>query len=204
MNEGNIGVGCPIEGMCLGGCSEQVQQEFQHLRSDWWWLFLLGALLMICGLVALIFPALTSLAAVKVLGVVLIIAGIATVIAAFWSGKWSGLLVQLLVGILYLAVGFMITEKPLQSIMALTLFMAAFFMVAGGFRFVAALMIRFPYWGWSLLNGIITFLLGLIIYRNLPQSAIWILGLLVGLELFFHGWTWMAISLAIKKIPAKA
>ncbi len=190
---------------CTAAC-EQLQQEFQHLRSQWWWLFLFGLLLAVCGAAAVIFPALTALgtlAAVVVLGTVLIVAGIATIVAAFWAGKWSGVLVQILAGILYLVVGFMITEKPLESAMTLTLFVATLFIVVGGFRILAALMVRFPYWGWTLLNGIVTFLVGVIIYRHFPQSAIWVIGLLVGLEMLFHGWTWIMLSLAIKRLPEK-
>lgn len=185
---------------------EQLQQEFQHLRSQWWWLFLFGLLLAVCGAAAVIFPALTVLGtftAVVVLGTVLIVAGIATIVTAFWAGKWSGVLVQVLAGILYLVVGFMITEKPLGTAMTLTLFVATLFIVVGGFRILAALMIRFPHWGWALLNGIVTFLVGVIIYRHFPQSAIWVLGLLVGLEMLFHGWTWIMLSLAIKRLPEK-
>ena len=185
-------------------CGEQVRREFQHLKSEWCWLLLYGILLTVCGAAAVIFPALTvltSFATVVVLGVALMIAGIATIIAAFWAGKWSGVLVQLLVGILYVIVGSMITDKPLQSAAALTLFVAAFCIVVGAFRTVAALVVRYPYWGWSLLNGMITLLLGVVIYRQFPESGIWLLGLLVGLEMLFHGWTWIMLSLAIKRIP---
>jgi uncharacterized membrane protein HdeD (DUF308 family) len=197
MNSGNTNVAC--------GC--QLHREFQHIRSEWLWLFLYGILLTVCGGAAVIFPALTvltSFATVMVLGIALMIAGIASIIASIWAGKWSGMLVQLLVGILYVVVGYMITEKPLQSAVTLTLFVAAFCIVIGIFRTVAALTIRYPYWGWSLLNGMITFLLGVIIYRQFPESAVWVLGLLVGLEMLFHGWTWIVLSLAIKKLPAEA
>ena len=188
-------------------CGEQVRREFQHLKSEWCWLLLYGILLTVCGAAAVIFPALTvltSFATVVVLGVALMIAGIATIIAAFWAGKWSGVLVQLLVGILYVIVGSMITDKPLQSAAALTLFVAAFCIVVGAFRTVAALVVRYPYWGWSLLNGMITLLLGVVIYRQFPESGIWLLGLLVGLEMLFHGWTWIMLSLAIRRIPQQA
>jgi uncharacterized membrane protein HdeD (DUF308 family) len=187
--------------------SEQLQQDFQHLRSQWWWLFLFGILLAVCGGAAVIFPALTvlgTLTAVVVLGTVLIIAGIATIVTAFWAGKWSGVLVQILAGLLYLVVGFMITEKPLASAVTLTLFVATLFIVVGGFRILAALLVRFPYWGWALLNGIVTFLVGVVIYRHFPQSAIWVLGLLVGLEMLLHGWTWIMLSLAIRDLPEQA
>lgn len=163
-----------------------------------------GVLLTVCGAAAIIFPPLTlalSFSAVVILGITLMVAGIATIIASLWAGKWSGTMVQLLVGILYLVIGFMITDEPLQSAAALTLFIAAFCIVVGIFRTVGALSLRYPFWGWSLLNGMVTLLLGLIIYRQFPESAIWLLGILVGLEMFFHGWTWIMMSLAIKKIP---
>ena len=140
---------------CAVACGEQLRQEFHHLRRDWFWLFLFGILLVVCGSAAIIFPALTFLMSVAVpvvLGVALMVAGIATIIASFWVGKWSGLLVQLLVGILYVVVGFMVTDKPLQATMAMTMFVAAFCIVVGIFRVVAALTVHYPYWGWSLLE----------------------------------------------------
>jgi uncharacterized membrane protein HdeD (DUF308 family) len=202
--ETDKGVGQPAERVCDVVCVGQLQRDFQHLKSHWIWLLVFGILLTICGVAAVIFPALTILttfAATVVLGIALMVAGIATIIAAFWAGKWSGMLVQLLVGILYLVVGYMITEKPLQSAAALTLFVAAFCIVVGIFRVVATLVLRFPYWGWSLLNGMITFLLGVVIYRQFPASAIWLLGLLIGLEMLFHGWTWIMLSLAVRDLP---
>jgi len=195
--------------MNLSGCvcGEQLKREFHHLRREWMWLFIYGVLLAVCGAAAIIFPPLTALlsvTAVVVLGIALMVAGLATILAALWTGKWSGTMVQLLVGILYLVVGFMVTEKPLEATGALTMFVAAFCIIAGIFRVVSALSLRYPFWGWSLLNGMITLLLGLIIYRQFPESAVWVLGILIGLELFFHGWTWVMLALAIKKIPDEA
>jgi uncharacterized membrane protein HdeD (DUF308 family) len=194
-------------GVCCAGECEQLKREFQHLRSRWCWLFLFGLLLAVCGTAAIVFPlatAATSMIAVIALAVALMVAGMATIVTSVWVGKWSGMLVQMLVGILYLVVGFMVVEHPLKSLVALTLFVAALFIVVGIFRTVAALLIRFPNWGWALLNGLLTFLLGMVIYRHFPQAALWVAGLLVGVEMLFHGWTWIMLSLAIRKIPADA
>jgi uncharacterized membrane protein HdeD (DUF308 family) len=190
---------------CVISCNEQLQQEFRHLRTEWLWLFLYGILLAVCGAAAVIFPALTvmtTFAAIVVLGVALMIGGIATVITSLWAGKWSGMLVQLFVGVLYIMVGFLITDKPLAAAGAVTLIVSAFFIVVGVFRSTAALVVRYPYWGWSLLNGVITFLLGVLIYRHAPADTLWVLGVLVGIELLFNGLNWVMLSLAIKKIPA--
>ena len=184
----------------------QLHEEFRHLKAHWWWFLLLGILLAVSGTAALIFPALTavtSFAAIVILGVSLMVAGTAIIVASFWAGKWSGLLVQLLVGILYLVAGIAIAESPGKSAAILTLFLASMFIVAGAFRAVAALAVRFPHWGWSLLNGIVTLLCGVVIFRHFPESALWVIGVLVGVDMILHGWTWIMLSLAIRNIPVE-
>jgi uncharacterized membrane protein HdeD (DUF308 family) len=182
-----------------------LERELGHLRSSWWCLFLVGLLLMVCGTVALVVPALTvltSFATVVVLGVALLVAGIVTIITSFWAGKWSATLLHLLVGILYVVAGFVIADTPVTAALMLTAFAAALFILVGVYRTLAAFIIRFPQWGWAVLNGVITFLLGVVIYRHFPQSALWLIGVLVGVELLFHGWSWIMLSLAVRKIPA--
>ncbi len=185
------------------GVERIVRHELHHVRSHWWWFLLLGSLLLFCGTLALAFPIITSLFAIRVLSIVLMVAGVATLVGAFWTGKWSGFLVQVLVGILYLGAGFAIEDRPGISILLLTVYVAVMFMVMGAFRVVAAMVLHFPQWGWALLNGCVTFLLGLVIFRQLPQAAVWVLGLLVGLEMLFSGWTWIMLALEIKRIPAE-
>lgn len=145
------GFGQPVQGANVVACSTQLQREFQHLQSNWRWLLILGILLAVCGTLAIISPAMTvmaTLVATILLGATLIVAGIATIAASFWVGKWGGLLVQLLVGLLYVVVGWIIIDTPLRSAGALTLFMAVFFIITGLFRIVAATVMQFTYWGW--------------------------------------------------------
>jgi uncharacterized membrane protein HdeD (DUF308 family) len=52
-----------------------------------------------------------------------------------------------------------------------------------------------------LFNGVITLLLGIVIYRHLRESFLWVIGILVGVELLLNGWSWIMLSLAIRKIP---
>src|SRR5438876_971947 len=112
-----------MKGTTFGAASpapvgEQLRMEFQHLRAAWWCFLLLGILLVLAGSAAIIFPALTILttfAATLVLGIMLMVSGIATIITAFWAGKWSGLLLQLLVGILYVVAGWVIIDEPVKA-----------------------------------------------------------------------------------------
>ena len=178
-----------------------IVHELERLKQHWWWFLVLGVLLVIGGIVALAYPFASSVGIIVVLGTVLIISGVATVVGAFWAGKWSAFFLQLLVGILYVMAGMVIRDVPLESVALLTLFIAASFVVVGVLRVVISLVERFPQWGWALLNGVITMIAGLIIYDSFPSSALWVIGLLVGLELLFNGLTWIMLSLTLRNLP---
>jgi uncharacterized membrane protein HdeD (DUF308 family) len=193
--------------LCEGAACEVLRREFGQLQKKWWWYFLLGVLLETAGAAAIIFPTLTaatSLLAIVFLGALLMVTGIATMIGACWAGRWSGLLLHLFVGILYVAAGFLIMDSPGRSALTLTLLIAVVFIMLGAFRTIGALLLHYSQWGWSLLNGIITLLAGVVIYRHFPQSALWVIGLLVGLEMLFSGWTWVMLSIALRNLPRKA
>lgn len=175
-------------------------EELHRFRKQWWCFTLLGVLTMLCGLVAIAYPLMSSVSVVIVIAAMLIISGIAMVVTAFWTGKWSAFLLQVLVGILYVTLGMMMTDAPLQSTAALTLFVAGMLMIVGIFRIVAALTLRFPQWGWALVNGIVTVMLGLIIYRHFPESALWVIGVFVGVEMLMNGLTWIMLGWEVRNL----
>ena len=183
------------------GVENQLAQEFQHVRPCWCCFLMLGILLVACGAVAIVIPPFFTVITAIVLGIVLMVAGLVTIVSSFWIGKWSGMLLHLLAGIFYLVTGFVVSERPVETALLITLFIAATFIVLGSFRIVSALVVRFPQWGWVLFNGIITLLLGIVIYRHLQQSFLWVIGILVGVELLLNGWSWIMLSLAVRKIP---
>src|SRR5687767_12045590 len=170
-----------------GPAAQAIRHELQHLRDEWWWFFILGILLVIAGIVAMVYPFVSSVVAVTVLGVSLLVSGVATIVTAFWAGKWSALLLQLLIGIFYAVTGFLIMDAPFESTVVLTLVVATMCIVVGIMRSIAAIMLRFPQWGWSLLSGALTALIGIVIYKNLPQTALWVIGTLIGVQLLFDG-----------------
>ena len=176
-------------------------EDIAKLRKHWWWFLVLGILLIAGGVAAIVSPFWSGTMAVLILGAVLIICGVFTIVGAFFAGKWSSFFLQLLLGILYVMAGMVIRDVPLESMAVLTLFIAAAFIVGGIFRIIVSLVERFPQWGWSLVNGLITTLAGLIIYDNYPTTALWVIGLLIGLELLFGGWTWVMVSIAIHRMP---
>ncbi len=187
---------------------ETFEHELTRLRKEWWAFLLLGILLILAGVACISYPFFTSLYVMIFLGVVLMVSGVAMIISAFWVGQWSAFLVQILIGLLYLVAGFVIADAPVKSAAIFTLMIAGFFVIAGGFRIVSALVDKYPQWGWVLFNGIITLILGLIIFKSFKQfsagedaSVFWIIGLLVGIELIFNGWTWVMLSFVVKNLP---
>jgi uncharacterized membrane protein HdeD (DUF308 family) len=184
-----------------------VQHELQHMKKQWFWFLLLGILLAVGGTAAIIVPmatAATSLVAVIVIGLVLMVSGVGMAIGSVWAGKWSGMLLHLLVGVLYVIVGFLIIDRPVAAQVVFTLYIALFFILVGSYRIIASLAVRFPQWGWALLNGVVTLLAGIVIYKHFPQSALWVIGLLVGLEMLFNGWTWIMLALGLRNLPVSA
>ena len=177
--------------------------ELGSLRNQWWCFLLLGVSLVVLGSICIVEPLVPSLASVVFLGFLLIAGGIIQVVSSFWAGKWSGMLLHILIGMLYAVVGYMIVDAPGLTMLLLTKFIAIFLIVSGLFRIVSALVVRFQDWGWVLLNGGVTLLLGVIINRQLPEAALWVIGLFLGIEMLFNGWAWVMLALGLRTV-AKA
>lgn len=175
-----------------------VAEEIRELQKQWKWLLALGIALVLIGSVAIAAPLLATAGVVTVIGVLMLAAGIAQIVSAFSSAKWSGVFVHIMVGVLYGVTGFFVLENTLAGAAALTLLLAAFFVVSGIFRVVFSLRERFLNWGWTLLGGAVSLLLGIIIWRQMPESSLWIIGLLVGIDLIFTGWASIMLAYAVR------
>ena len=173
--------------------------DLQEFSRNWGWFLALGIIMIILGTLALGSALVVTLVSMIFFGWLLIITGVFEGVQSFWQKKWGGFFVHLGVGILYAIVGFMLVANPEASAVALTLLMAIFFIVAGIFRIIAALSMRFPQWGWMLVSGIAALILGVLIWRQWPASGFWIIGLFIGIELIFTGWSWVMLSLAARR-----
>lgn len=176
--------------------------EIQMLRDKWCWFLALGIAMVVLGTIAIGDAVVATEAAVVLFGFVLLGGGVAEIVSAFWAGRWSATLVHLLIGVLYAIVGLLMLDNTEQSAVQLTLIIAFFLMFGGIFRIVFALSERFTGWGWVLLNGAVSLLLGGLIYKQWPTSGLWIIGLFVGIELIFNGWAWIMLSLGLRNAPA--
>jgi uncharacterized membrane protein HdeD (DUF308 family) len=178
--------------------SPSIGHELHALRSQWWCFLAMGIALMILGCVGIVAPLVATFTTVMLFGFLLIAAGITQIVTSFWAGKWTGILLHLLIGILYTVVGFMISDAPVENAILLTKLIAIFLMVTGLFNIVAALLNRFPRWGWVLLNGCVTLLMGLLINRQWPTSGLWVIGLFIGIEMIFNGFAWIMLGIGLR------
>lgn len=175
-----------------------IGHELHALRSQWWCFIAMGIALLVLGVICISAPWLATIGSVVFFGFLMIAGGLTQIVSSFWAGKWSGMLLHLLIGILYTVVGFMISDAPVENAILLTKMIAIFLIVAGLFNIVAALLHRFHRWGWILLNGCVTLLMGLLINRQWPGSGLWVIGLFVGIEMIFNGWGWIMLGIGLK------
>jgi uncharacterized membrane protein HdeD (DUF308 family) len=173
----------------------------EEVRRNWFWFLALGIALIVLGVLALGAPWLVTVASVLLFGWLLLFAGVAEAVGAFWARRWSGFFLHLLGGVLNIVIGLLLVAHPTLAALALTLLLAAFFLVGGLFRVGAAAAVQFPGWPWAVLSGAVTALLGLLIWAEWPSSAVWVIGLFVGIELIFRGVGWVMFALAARELP---
>ena len=172
-----------------------------ELRRSWGWFLGLGIVLIILGAVAIGSAFLMTIASVFLFGWILIIGGVMEVVHAFWHKRWAGFFLDLLTGVLYVVVGWMMVNNPQESALLLTLIIAMFLVFEGVLRIVTAITVHYPHWGSVLFNGIISLLLGILIWRRWPVSGLWAIGLFVGIEMLLNGWSLVRLSMTGRNLP---
>lgn len=177
-------------------------QAMTSLGKNWGWFLVWGILLVVAGAYALAASVLTTMITVLVLGALLLIAGVVIALDAFsfWRQSGGTFFLHLLMGILYIIAGAYLIEHPTAAAVSLTLLLGVFYLVLGAFRISYSLTSQWVSWGWWLLNGVITFLLGVLILIHWPESSLFILGIFVGVDLFFLGWAYIMIALSARSI----
>jgi len=168
---------------------------FQRMRENWWLYLLLGIVMVIIGMAAIGAPFITALTVTSFLGLVLVVGGILHAVHAFGQHGAGSVILGLVVALLYIVAGLMLLSYPLRGLAALTLFLAIFFFAEGIFKIVASSQLRaVPNWGWYLVSGIVSLILGIMIWSGWPSSAIWAIGLLLGIDLIVTGFAMIAFA----------
>jgi uncharacterized membrane protein HdeD (DUF308 family) len=152
------------------------------------WYLVQGALMVLGGILALVYPFVASAAVVLFLGWILIISGVVQGISLIGAQNVPHFWLQLVSVVLSVIVGVLFLRHPGEGLLTLTLLLIVFFMVEGISKVIFALTIRpFPNWGWVLVSGAIGILLAFYLWASLPITAIWLLGVLLGIQLISEG-----------------
>jgi uncharacterized membrane protein HdeD (DUF308 family) len=164
------------------------------------WHLAQGILLVFAGVLALIFPVVSTVTVTLVIGWVLIFSGIFQAISLI-RGRESPLFWLPLVSVvLFLLVGALILRNPAEGVLTITLLMIIFFMIEGIAKVTFALAMRpLPNWGWVLLSGLIAVGISLYLWATLPGTALWLIGVLVGIELIVEGIAISAIAWRMRR-----
>jgi uncharacterized membrane protein HdeD (DUF308 family) len=173
-----------------------------ELRKRWGWFLALGILLAVLGMMAIGSSVVMTLATMVIVGWLMILSGVFQAAHAFACKAWNGFFIDLLTGLLYAVVGVMIVANPAATAVTLTLLIAILLIFGGVFRIAVTLAVRYPNSLWLLLSGIINLILGISIWQQWPFDGLWVIGMFVGIDMIFNGWSLIMLSLAAKNTPA--
>lgn len=156
----------------------------------------MGVLVMIMGIFAMASPFIAGVSIAMVVGIFLIVGGIAQTIFAFKAG--TGLF-TIIIGVLTIIAGGYMVSNPAVALATLTIFLAAYLIVSGIFEAMVAFQAKpAAGWGWALFSGLLSILLGIMIWSQFPLSGAWAIGILLGVRLFTGGLTLMMFGMAAR------
>ncbi|HLR77628.1 MAG TPA: HdeD family acid-resistance protein [Burkholderiaceae bacterium] len=178
---------------------EELVRALDKLSANWGWFMALGIAQGILGIIALGHVFAATLVSVLFIGVLMMLGGVGQLVQAWRIKHWSGFLLWTLGGVLYLVAGFIAVTNPVVGASLLTLLFGATLIGVGALRLWIWFNNRSQRgWQWVALSGFLTVAVGLLIAINWPANSAWVLGLLLGIDLLFHGWTVFFVSLTLR------
>ena len=173
----------------------------EGLARSWKGLMTVGVIAIVIGCIAILIPAVASVGTAIFIGWILLIAGAFLVAAAFGAHSVGSLLLRMLWAVLTVVVGLWLILEPHNGTLTLTFVLGVYFLFMGVTRITVAFIGRGqPNAGWVGLSGVCGLLIGILVLAKFPSSADWAIGLLVGIDLIFAGWTLTSVALVGKEL----
>ena len=164
-----------------------------------------GVILVIAGLLAILSPFVAGLSITIMVGVLLAVSGIGQCFLAFRAGAFGRALVLFAAGLLMAIAGFYMMSQPVSGLAALTLVLMAFLVATGILEIIVAFQLKpADGWGIELFNGVVTLVLGILLWRQFPLSGAWAIGILFGIKMVFSGWEFIFVGRGVKKLASEA
>ena len=181
---------------------QQMQQIIvEYLQKHWKLFFAEGVFFVILGTLAIIVPHVFTLGIILFLGWLLLLGGIFQFIRAVSIINMPGFSLWFALGLLQTVIGYFLVTEPAQGSLTITLLLTVFFAIEGLAKIYFALMMRpLSQWGWVFFSGFTALFLAIVVWMGWPQTGLWVLGLLLGVNMIFLGWSLIKISLHHKTI----
>ena len=168
------------------------------------WSIALSILMLLVGILAIVIPPAAGIAVLIVVAWLLMFSGAAHLVFAWHTRSTGGFIWELLLGLLYIFVGVYAWLHPIAGLASLTLVLAVYLFIEGILEFVLSFRLRpMPGANWLLVDGVVTLILAILIWRSWPSSSEWVIGTLVGISMIFSGTSRLALSLAARSALAK-
>ena len=173
------------------------ETEFmQEIKKNAGLTIVLGVIVALMGLVAMGSPFIAGLSITIAVGILLIVGGVSEV---FFAIKARSGFVSILIGILAIIAGIYMFSSPGTALATLTMFLAIYLIFSGVFESIMAFQLKpASGWGWALFSGIMSAILGVMIWSQFPLSGAWAIGILVGVKLLFSGWSLIMFGVAAR------
>jgi len=171
------------------------------VRKATTWSIALSVLMITAGVIAIGAPMIAGVAVTALVAWLLIFSGLLHLAFAWRDGRAGAVLWEILLGVVYGAIGLYLFANPVAGLASLTLAVAIYLLIEGVLEFVLSFQFRpLPGSGWLLVDGIITLILAVMIWSTWPSSAAWVVGTLVGISMLFSGVTRLMLSIAVRRI----
>lgn len=176
-----------------GGLIGAISRNAKHARIS-------GIVMIVAGVLAVAAPFVAGASLTMMLGAMLLVGGLAQCFLAFKAGAFGRGLLVFLIGALTVVAGVLTLKEPIAALASLTLLLAAYFVVAGIVETFGAFSARPEEgWGWLLFSGVVSVVLGVMLWRQFPFSGAWAVGTLVGVRLIFAGFALFSIGGVVRK-----
>src|SRR5262249_36931219 len=164
-----------------------------HFRG---WVIFAGIFLMVLGIAAIVYDRTSAMGSVFVFGWLLALAGVMQIVHAFQIRERGRSFVSLREGIFRAVIGVFLMLYPRSSTVTLTLALSFYLIAAGVLRTLTAFWVHIPSRGWTVLSGVVSVVLGVMLATGWPTSALWFIGFAIGIDLIVSGWALLMLAAA--------
>src|SRR5271165_4396390 len=185
----------------MSNVSDLFVAGLEEVRKSWGWFLVFGILLMILGATCIVKAQTATTFSILALGWVLAISGVLWFIGSFQALAWGGFFIYLLNAIIRGVAGYLLIRHPDAGAEGVTMLLAVLFVVGGLFRITGASVNQFPWWGWTVLSGVVAVGLGVFLLATFATATTYFVGIAIGVDLLFDGGALVAFGSAIRSLP---